>query len=289
MVTGSTAISQLPTGTIDSLLAVLPLSIGMPSSPSTIRSSLETLRDYLLPPEYIDGLNISYVTSGSISVSPGTAYISSLNKAIHVTGSITAAVANAGANVSGTWSHVYLRENAGAAAVEISTGTPSTPYAGVARTKTGDTSRRWIGSVFHDAGGYLFRFASNIYGNVFRMNWIVVDNGSFFEYTGISGSTVTRDISHLIPLAGATNEIHIRPIFILGAGGDMLGAVGETVLFGGNTTPEQYLRQTTATAANLSLPASPIKISGSTIQAMTSHFAGGGSMSLRVRGISIQR
>lgn len=42
-----TVISQLPTGTIDNLNAVFPLTIGMPSSPQTIREPLQGFVDYL--------------------------------------------------------------------------------------------------------------------------------------------------------------------------------------------------------------------------------------------------
>ena len=41
--TTGTVISQLPTGTIDNMQAVIPISIGMPSSPQTIQASLTQL------------------------------------------------------------------------------------------------------------------------------------------------------------------------------------------------------------------------------------------------------
>lgn len=42
-----TFMQNLPTGTIDNLQAILPLTIGMPSSPQTIQSSILQVSDYL--------------------------------------------------------------------------------------------------------------------------------------------------------------------------------------------------------------------------------------------------
>ena len=289
MVTGSTPISQLPTGTIDNLLAAMPISVGMPSSPQTIRSPLLILRDYLLPPEYIDGLNVSYISTGSVSVGMGTAYIPSLNKAIHVTGAITVNSANPGSATSGTWSHLYLYESAGAATIEDVTTVPSAPYAGVARTKTGDTSRRWIGSLYHNANGLLYDFSSNVQGNVMRFNWITPEGSTVFDYPLISG-TVTRDFSHLIPLPVATIELQAKMVFIMGANAVMFGALGERSDLAGNVDSyELYQRVASTSASNYGGTPTPMKISGATFKAVTSFTTGNGSMSVRVRGIAIQR
>lgn len=58
MVTGSTPISQLPTGTIDALSAVFPISIGMPSSPVSIRSQMQAVSEFM---------NMGYSISPTIS------------------------------------------------------------------------------------------------------------------------------------------------------------------------------------------------------------------------------
>lgn len=45
--------------------------------------------------------------------------------------------------------------------VEVVTTAPSSPYSGMARAKTGDNSRRYLGSVLTDSGGGVFCFAQN--------------------------------------------------------------------------------------------------------------------------------
>lgn len=47
-----TVISQLPTGTIDNLQAIFPLSIGMPSSPQTIQASLAQLASQAMATQF---------------------------------------------------------------------------------------------------------------------------------------------------------------------------------------------------------------------------------------------
>jgi hypothetical protein len=60
-----------------------------------------------------------------------------------------------------TWYHVYLYDNAGAPDVEIVATAPAAPYNGTARAKTGDTSRRYVGSVLTDASAAICKFAQS--------------------------------------------------------------------------------------------------------------------------------
>lgn len=118
----------------------------------------ETIDSIWLPPvfpTYISGLQLVWNSNTSISVSSGSAYIPSLSQVTVSNSLITKAGLSLAAN---TWYHVYLFMSGGTADVEIVTTAPSAPYAGKARTKTGDTSRRYIGSVRTDASAAIRNF-----------------------------------------------------------------------------------------------------------------------------------
>ncbi len=101
-------------------------------------------------PGYIDGLNPIWNSATSISVDSGTAYIPGSTKALRVSASLTLSGLSLTAN---TWYYLYLFETAGVAAIELVTTAPSAPYFGTARTKTGDSSRRFIAAVRCGASG----------------------------------------------------------------------------------------------------------------------------------------
>ena len=106
-------------------------------------------------PGYIDGLQMQWVSATAVTVSSGRAYIPSLSyyldapNAIALTGLVLTAL---------TWYHLYLYSNAGAPTIECVTTAPAAPYSGTARAKTGDTSRRYIGSIKTDAAGAIIQF-----------------------------------------------------------------------------------------------------------------------------------
>lgn len=106
-------------------------------------------------PGYIDGLVLSWNSATSISVSSGTAYIPSVGANVNVASAIT----KAGLVLSASsFHHVYLFLNAGVPDVEVVTTVPSSPYNGNARTKSGDTTRRYLGTILSDAGSNAYRF-----------------------------------------------------------------------------------------------------------------------------------
>lgn len=104
---------------------------------------------------YIDGLKMVWNSATSISVTSGAAFIPSLSKCLPSTTMLTLSGLVLTAS---TWYHLYLYLNAGAPAVECVATAPAAPYYGTARTKTGDTSRRYLGSVLADASGNIYNF-----------------------------------------------------------------------------------------------------------------------------------
>ncbi|WP_256574792.1 hypothetical protein [Pseudomonas sp. B15(2017)] len=99
---------------------------------------------------YIDGLNPIWNSSNSISVDSGAAFIPGLAKTLKVSAPLTLSGLTLAAN---TWYYLYLFETTGVATIELVTTAPSAPYFGTARTKTGDSSRRFIAAVRCGASG----------------------------------------------------------------------------------------------------------------------------------------
>lgn len=115
---------------------------------------------------YIDGLKMVWNSATSISVTSGAAFIPSLSKCLPSTTMLTLSGL---ALAASTWYHLYLYLNAGTPDIEIVTTAPAAPYNGTARAKTGDTSRRYIGSVLTDSSGNLWYF--NHAGNKVAWGW----------------------------------------------------------------------------------------------------------------------
>jgi len=248
-------------------------------------------------PAYIDGLNISYSTSGTISVRPGAAFIPSLNRLSYVTGTINQNIPIVSTNVSGSWQNVYLYEVAGVPTIQVTGTAPSTPYSGVAKTKTGDTSMRYLGSVYCDTGGYLYRFNSDVWGNIWKTNWLENANAFPFQFANVSGTVTTPTSINLPwivpPTAGLITEIAVQTVHGLVAGGDNVISISDDVSIvtpGDNSAVQESLsRYSSATASNIQIPALPIKITHRQLKYTHQNIAGTNGGFFRARGYSIQR
>lgn len=113
----------------------------------------------ITPAGYIDGLKMVWNSATSISVTSGACYIQGSNAVV----SFPATLILPGLSLAAsTWYHLYGYLNAGVPAVELVTTAPAAPYSGTARAKTGDTSRRYLGSVLTDGSGNLFKFTQHL-------------------------------------------------------------------------------------------------------------------------------
>lgn len=138
-----------------------------------LSGSLDALRCY------IDGLRMEWVSGTSLRVTGGAAYVPGLNGILGVESPITKSGLSLSAN---TWYHLYLYRNGGSADIEISTTDPAEPYSGAARTKSGDNTRRYIGSIRTGASGEVVRFRHELPGrilyNVHINRFRVLNNGT---------------------------------------------------------------------------------------------------------------
>ncbi len=164
--------------------------------------SVDTLSTYAgnkaIPPGYIDGLVLTWVNGTAITVTSGAAYIPSLSRVLRAPSDIAKTGLSLAAS---TWYHVYLFLNGSTPDIEIVTTAPSATYNGGARTKTGDTSRRYLGSVRTDTSPVMYQFVQ--YGLQFRYF-----TGGGTPFRAISNGTATSrtniDISSYVPVTGVT-------------------------------------------------------------------------------------
>ena len=107
------------------------------------------------PSDYISGLKLIWNSVNSISIGTGEAVIPSTGKLETVSSLLTLSSISLGAS---TFGHVYLFDASGTPSIECNTTAPATAYQGSARAKTGDTTRRYLGSVLTDSSGNIYNF-----------------------------------------------------------------------------------------------------------------------------------
>lgn len=138
---------------------------GTASFDGTADASIAVTVNRKVAADYIAGLQLQWVGAAALTVGTGSAYIASTGQLLNV----PAAIAKTGLTLAANSKfHVYLFSNAGAPDIEIVATAPSAKVFGNARTKTGDTTRRYLGSIFTAAANTIIRFKHS--GN--RMNMI---------------------------------------------------------------------------------------------------------------------
>lgn len=143
----------------------------------------------------ICGLQMVWNSGTSITFTSGFAAIQSLGGLLSFPSPITKAGLSLSAS---TWYHAYGYSNAGTPDVEIVTTAPAAAaFSGSARSKTGDTSRRYLGSLLTDASGNIYRFGQN--GD--EINYVVNLVAPFRVLSGGTATTRTNvALSGVIPV-----------------------------------------------------------------------------------------
>lgn len=116
---------------------------------------------------YVGGLRLEWVSATSIAVQSGAAFIQSLGRIIQLPSRTVKSGVAIGASA---WGHVYLYLNGASADIEVSTTAPDSPYSGMSRSKTGDQSRRYLGSIRSDASGNIYNFYHDNNSIFYRVN-----------------------------------------------------------------------------------------------------------------------
>jgi hypothetical protein len=101
---------------------------------------------------HIAGLELTWVSATAVTVGIGAAYVESVGDIVQVTSPIALTSISLGNSV---WGYVYLKADGTA---ECVTTAPAAPYAGKARSKTSDNTRRFLFAVRTDGSGNIYRF-----------------------------------------------------------------------------------------------------------------------------------
>ncbi|MEA5123317.1 hypothetical protein [Xanthomonas floridensis] len=129
------------------------------------------------------GLGVEWVSGTALRVLPGAAYVPSVQRIVALSADTIVPISGVPAN---TFAHLYLTATG---AIEASTTAPSARYAGRARTKTGDASRRYVFS-FRVGATDVQRFTHHAEaGLVF---WVTSVNAApFILASAVSATTAT--------------------------------------------------------------------------------------------------
>lgn len=241
---------------------------------------------------YIDGLQMQWVSATAVTVSSGTAYIPGLGTYLQS----NAAIALSGLALSAsTWYHLYLYSNAGTPAVECVTTAPVLYY-GNAYQKTGDNTRRYIGSVLTDASGNIYQFQTTPVGCTLELIWNV--NPVTFPFRVLSGGVstvpVTVGASALVPVAGLVAALYVVAVLAMGANENSFYGIGENInsadafpALDGST----YGRPISASTSGqlYFFPPSWVPISGTSVQYVLGNTSATTNLSIDTRGIRLFR
>jgi len=115
-----------------------------------------------------------------------------------------------------TWYHIYVYLNSGTPTIEVVTTAPATPYKGTARSKTGDTSRRYVGSWYATATNVLGYWSHNpqtgkmsVLEDTDQSPWLVVSNGGALTETNVSTITPITAIGISLYISSANASYRI--------------------------------------------------------------------------------
>lgn len=175
--------------------------------------------DLALGNTLIYGLGLEWVSNTSIKVNPGVAYVGGYGR-MRVPTAVTVAGITLGAS---QWGHVYLYSNAGTPTVEVVTTAPES-YLGPAHQKTGDGTRRYLGSVKTDASGNIYKFDHDPVTNYVRYLCNVTASPHRALTAGTATTETTVSLSAVVP--ATSNKAHGRFAntsnqgFVLGHSGD---------------------------------------------------------------------
>ena len=142
----------------------------------------------------ISGLAMEWVSTSSVRVTIGAAHIESTGRVL----AAAAAITKSSLSLSNSTNyHLYLYSNSGTPDIEVSTTAPATAYAGRARSKTGDTSRRYVGSIRSNASGQVVRFHHNADNGHITYLSDINSNGLAIVATGTATTSTDVTVSVL--------------------------------------------------------------------------------------------
>jgi hypothetical protein len=163
--------------------------------------------------DHLTGFKMTWLSNTSLSVSSGQCVLPS-GDSISAPSTITKSSLSLSAS---TWYHLYVYLNAGVPDIDVSTTAPASAYIGTARTKTGDTTRRYVGSIKTNSSSQIYNFRHNpMNGAVIYQDkttstpFRVINNGVATVETTVSVSAavpVTSFVAQLSMINVSTNNV----------------------------------------------------------------------------------
>jgi hypothetical protein len=136
----------------------------------------------------IRGLDLEYISSSQIRVTSGRCWIEGAGASFEATAATTLTPTLS----ASTMHHVYAFNNSGALGFEVSTTAPAaTSFFSTARSKAGDTSRRYVGSFRTGASSQIFRFVMT----EGRVRYLEQTNASPFRALAAGNATARTSVS----------------------------------------------------------------------------------------------
>ena len=149
---------------------------------------------------YIDGFTLVFNGRKSITVKAGSAYVPGPAKML----TLAADKAMTIVPVQSGFTHFYLFDNSGTADVETSNVAP-TAYYNTAHQKTGDPSRRYLGSVLASSAGDIWSFRHDIRSSTITYIEGAPTQAPFTLFSGVTApSPVSASTPTVVPSTGTT-------------------------------------------------------------------------------------
>lgn len=148
----------------------------------------------------ITGLKLSIDTAGAnIFCSDGNCYLPGTQRIINPS-SLSAAVPSTTSN----WVHAYLGVVSSVPTLTVSLTAPDVPYLGTARTMAGDTTQRFLGSLYVGASGTIAGFLHSQPGDrANRVDFTPIGGASLATATilslGVATSATTLNAAAFVP------------------------------------------------------------------------------------------
>lgn len=154
---------------------------------------------------YINGLKLSYTSYNSITVGTGMCY-SQAGDLIDVTSPITQTLVSS----ANTFFHVYIYKSGASIVVDFSTTAPNSPYKGTARSKIGNTSMRYLGTILTNSVGDIKNFTHNPSTNYFAYQKFQANASPHRVLSGGTAATATSvSLTGIIPSTSSLAYVRI--------------------------------------------------------------------------------
>ncbi len=146
---------------------------------------------------YINGAMLTYSSTTQVQITTGTVHIQSSASLMRITSTLTVSPSLS----SNTWYHCYVFSNAGTPSAECVTTAPASPYVGTARSKTSDTTRRYVGSIRTDGSSQIRKFIMSGGGSFRTILWMLDTTASPFRVLsgGLATVNTNVDLSAVVP------------------------------------------------------------------------------------------